>query len=72
MTEKKLRQFSGMLPAELLDRVKLKADREGRTLTGILAECFNDYVKEGDLQEQIDHLKKRLDELEKKVQSIKK
>lgn len=70
--EKFVKQFSSKLPKDLVEKVNAKAKREGKTMTGIIAEFFNDYVKEGDLQEQIDELRKRLDELEKKVQSIKK
>ena len=49
-----------------------KAKKEKRTLASIVIESLREYVKQGDLQEQIDVLRKRLDELEKKVQQIKK
>lgn len=70
--EKFIKQFSSKLPKELVERVNAKAKKEGKTMTGIIAEFFNDYVKEGDLQEQINELRKRLDNLEKEVQRIKK
>ena len=41
-------------------------------IASIVIESLREYVKQGDLQEQIDVLRKRLDELEKKVQQIKK
>lgn len=72
MSKEELGQVNSKLPADLLKKVKDKAEREGRTITGIIAECFNDYVKEGDLQDQINHLRKRLDALEKQVQNLKK
>ena len=70
--EKFIKQFSSKLPKELVERVNAKAKKEGKTMTGIIAEFFNNYVKEGDLQEQIDELRKRLDKLEMEVQQIKK
>lgn len=60
------------IPEELKSLATTKARKEHRTLASIVIESLREYVKQGDLQEQVDVLRKRLDELEKKVQQIKK
>lgn len=54
------------IPQQLKEQATKKAKSENRTLASIVVESLREYVKTGDLQEQIDELRQRLEILEKK------
>lgn len=55
------------IPADLLDRFKEVATKQGRTMSDIINSMLQEFVKGGENQITLDELKKRVEALEKEV-----
>lgn len=66
MSKQEIARFIINIPAELKERVRERANREGRTMTDIIIEYLNEYAQESDVLESIKRIERRLDLLEKK------
>ncbi|MDO4583936.1 MAG: hypothetical protein Q4D62_07515 [Planctomycetia bacterium] len=66
MSEKDLIRITVNCPKELRERVRIRAEKEGRTMTDVVMEALNNYADGGDLKRIYEKLERRITELENK------
>ena len=64
MPEKELIRITVNCPKELRERVRIRAEKEGRSMTDIIMEALNNYADGGDLKQIYERLERRIEELE--------